>query len=240
MKTTPSQKRRTKLKVGESYKDSSGYIRTKLPTHPNATKRGYVMQHRLVLEHHLGRYLTPTEQTHHKNQIRDDNRIENLQLCANSTEHNLIHRPRKKCSICDKPHFGRGFCMAHYNKWASDTGNRKTHHCENCNKPLWGSYSYESLDGKRLCRACRWPRKKCRICGKKAQAKGLCAAHYSRRFRVPCSKCGTPINKSGRNHWPPLCWNCRFPKRKCRICGGKHMARGLCDNHWHKWKRGTL
>ena len=51
------------------------------PHHPNCTKGGYVAEHRLVMEDHIGRYLTKKEVVHHLNEVPTDNHIGNLVLC---------------------------------------------------------------------------------------------------------------------------------------------------------------
>ncbi len=235
-------KSRYKLEPGETYIGSRGYIYEKCPDHPACNNKGYVRQHRLVIERSIGRYLTGTEVVHHKNKNTSDNRLENLQLCKNETEHNLIHSPPRFCH-CGEPHCAKGLCRKHYYEWAKEQGMFKTAKCWDCGIAIYPT--------SKRCNTCRFKPKFCSFCGEPSVANKLCRKHYQERWRktnpriydppkVPCSKCGNPIRISGRNHFPPVCWDCRYPKQKCRICGGKHEAHGLCDNHYKQLRRGTL
>lgn len=44
------------------------------------SKGGYVFEHILVMEEYLGRYLHSDENIHHKNGVKDDNSVINLEL----------------------------------------------------------------------------------------------------------------------------------------------------------------
>lgn len=66
-------------------------------------KRGRtIFLHRELMEHKLGRKLKKYEQVHHKNGVRDDNRLENLQVIS-KTAHATLHRAfREQKRVKDK------------------------------------------------------------------------------------------------------------------------------------------
>jgi hypothetical protein len=113
-----------------------GYIYIQMPNHPRAKKDGYVPEHTLVMEKHIGRYLKKDEVAHHRNEIKSDNEIKNLRLMTES-KHKALHasinnkkRPKKikpikikriiiwtkkhdcciKCGSPERKHASKGLC----------------------------------------------------------------------------------------------------------------------------------
>lgn len=77
---------------------SGSYNRIKAPGHPAANADGYVVEHRLVMESAIGRYLKPEEEVHHVNMKKLDNRIENLLMIGSSRDHHRLHKYMERCA----------------------------------------------------------------------------------------------------------------------------------------------
>lgn len=154
-------------------RNSEGYILLKSHNHPFKNCSGYVFEHRLVMEKHLGRYLTKHEIVHHINGIKNDNRIENLELmdrAAHMREHKL-KRIAIKCPECGSDFERRpcevkvskkNFCsMQCSSKWYFNNRKVKGFHkkispfievqCFKCNKTIQRKKCYiERHKGKRM------------------------------------------------------------------------------------------
>lgn len=70
---------------------ANGYLMIKVPQHPFSNKRGYVYQHRLVMEKKLGRFLKKEEAVHHKDGNKKNNAVTNLVMFRTSGEHTTYH-----------------------------------------------------------------------------------------------------------------------------------------------------
>lgn len=93
-------------KGGSWISKRDGYKYVYAPDHPLAKRNskgggGYYLEHRLVMEKKLGRILTLNEEVHHKNGIKHDNRLSNLQLMVKHQ-----HYGKVKCPYCNK-----NFCV---------------------------------------------------------------------------------------------------------------------------------
>ncbi len=76
---------------GGRVKHSEGYTEVKIYPedfyYSMSNINGYVAEHRLLMAKTLNRCLLPWEIVHHRNGIRDDNRLENLQLLPSRKYH---------------------------------------------------------------------------------------------------------------------------------------------------------
>lgn len=95
----------------------SGYVHVTLPNNG-----GTHLEHRLVMEQHIGRPLHPGEIVHHKDKNKQNNSIDNLQIVT-ASEHAKIHYPDGRikdwsvgaiccinCATTERPHSAFGLC----------------------------------------------------------------------------------------------------------------------------------
>jgi len=87
-----------------------GYIMRLVSEHPFSNKRGYVPEHRLIMEQHLGRFLEPRHEiVHHIDQNISNNELSNLELQGSPSEHAKKHAVGKRNThgqfLCKEPIF---------------------------------------------------------------------------------------------------------------------------------------
>lgn len=88
----------------------NGYVEIRNHNHHRSRKNGYVFEHILVAEKMIGRKLFENEIVHHKNEIKTDNRPENLEVLKRSY-HTVLHSKSRrkgsylKCVVCGKEYY---------------------------------------------------------------------------------------------------------------------------------------
>ena len=122
--------------------NNNGYVVIRAADYPDAITtgtRGWIREHRLVMEMALKRPLSSREHVHHINGDKTDNRRRNLVLTTAIRHPSHFHplnedaikarraghkaywanRPTRLCSTpdCSRKHYGREMCAKHYMRW---------------------------------------------------------------------------------------------------------------------------
>lgn len=113
-----------------TYKHGDGYIMQYAPDHPKADKNGYVLQHILIAEKALGKYLPEKVIVHHFDIDPENNANTNLVICEDQAYHLLLHVRQRVLAAGGDPNTDKicpGPCksiknrnMFHRNKYQPD------------------------------------------------------------------------------------------------------------------------
>lgn len=124
---------------GRAVMGSHRYVGIWMPDHPRATRGGHVLEHIVIAERALGKPLPPGVLVHHVNEIKQDNRNQNLVVCQDNAYHKLIHARMRIIKAGGNPDLDKICCRckkclprANFAKCARETdGLHDT--CRTCN-----------------------------------------------------------------------------------------------------------
>lgn len=100
-------------------------------SHPKASKRGYVLEHRIVMENALGRLLMDNEVVHHRDENKKNNHPDNLEVMT-ITEHGKHHAQQPIYLLCVCAQCGTAF-QRRANQRPSVKGTKNTFCSRSCN-----------------------------------------------------------------------------------------------------------
>lgn len=110
---------------------SSGYRTCYLPAHPRADKKGYVLEHVLLVGKIMRSPINSPHCIHHVNGNRADNRPGNLVLCEDQEYHLLLHTRQRALEACGHADWLKcPYCKQHSppdELWISPDGKQRHH-----------------------------------------------------------------------------------------------------------------
>ena len=136
---------------------ADGYVDRWAPDHPLARADGYVFEHRMMAWD-AGLLTDPALEVHHRNEVKDDNRLENFVIESKSSHqlnhHNAIGSLRRN-QFGAFP-IGQGFVVRHRQRRA-ELGDRI---CEGCGGPIAEGRRLDARFCKDACRVNAWKRQR--------------------------------------------------------------------------------
>jgi len=186
---------------GGRFLRSDGYVAVRVG-------ENYELEHRMVMSNHIGRPLRSDEHVHHLNEIKDDNRIENLELVGIGEHISKYHpsqRQLDKWMDCNCLN-----CGIIFQRKVNEVNN---HPKTFCSRACFKTYGYKNTN--RTCVGCGrefngYNRKYCsKQCYHKQPKEGIKVTHT-------CQRCGNSFES--------------IPCRKPKYCGRNCMAKSYVKN----------